>query len=133
MQQIILFDGSCNLCSAAVQFILRRDKVRQFQFVSLQSDEGKRLLQQYTIGSSPSPPLPAANNHFDTLIYIRQNKVFIKSTAVVHVLSDLGGSWKICYALLVIPKFLRDALYSLIAKNRHRLFRKKTSCELHSH
>ena len=80
---IALFDGSCNLCSKTVQFILSNDSKSKFRFASLQSDSSQILLKQFRL-------LP---DSFDSLIYIRNNRFYLKSTAVLRILRELGGGW----------------------------------------
>lgn len=117
---IILFDGVCNLCNGLVQFIIKHDHKARFTMGSLQSEGGQNLLRKYNF------PL----DDFDTFIYIKEEKVLVKSTGALHVLKDLGGVWKFMYVFIIIPRSLRDSLYSLIASNRYRLFGRQESCML---
>jgi len=117
-QHIILFDGVCNLCSRTVVFIIKRDKEQQFKFAPLQSDAGKKISAQLN--------LPSVD--FDSLVYLNENKLFLRSDAVLHILKDIGYPWKIFFAFVVLPKPLRDAVYDLIARNRYRFFGKRAAC-----
>jgi len=119
---IVLFDGICNLCNKSVQFIIHRDPKSKFRFASLQSEVGKSLMRQ--IG------LSTENNN--SLVYIRDNRFYIKSTAVLRILRCLGGGWLLLYGLIIIPRFLRDWGYDFIAKRRYRLFGKRASCMIPS-
>jgi predicted DCC family thiol-disulfide oxidoreductase YuxK len=103
---IILFDGICNLCNSVVNFIIRHDAQGKFKFAAVQSKPGQALLQQ--------AGLPITD--FDTFVYFKEEKHFIKSTAALQLLRDLGGVWKLAYMLMVIPRSLRDFLYDRIAK-----------------
>jgi len=116
---VILFDGVCNLCSGSVQFILKRDKEKKFLFASLQSAYGQKLLQQFN--------LPADN--FNSFILYQDGKVFIKSTGALKLFSQLKN-WGWVKIFWIIPKFLRDSVYNLIAKNRYKWFGKKEECWL---
>jgi len=116
---VILFDGVCNLCSGSVQFILKRDKEKKFLFASLQSAYGQKLLQQFN--------LPADN--FNSFILYQDGKVFIKSTGALKMFSQLKN-WGWVKIFWIIPKFLRDSVYNLIAKNRYKWFGKKEECWL---
>jgi predicted DCC family thiol-disulfide oxidoreductase YuxK len=118
LTHIILFDGVCNLCNSSVQFIIRHDKKNRFRFASLQSDFGQNQLIKYQIDSKNT----------DSFIYIKSDHAYIKSTAGLLVLKDLGGLWKLPFLFIVFPKTLRDWIYDLIAKNRYKLFGKKESC-----
>ena len=114
----ILFDGVCNMCNGLVQFIIKRDPQARFSFAALQSDAGRALLTQYGIPVTQT----------DTFVYICEKKCYIKSTAALKVLKDLGGAWKIIYILIIIPKPIRDFVYNLFAKSRYKLFGKRDSC-----
>ena len=117
-EKILLFDGICNLCNNLVLFIIKRDPESQFKFASLQSEMGKLLLKKYILES----------NNLNTVVYIKGEKYFLKSTAILNIIKDLGGYWKLFYAFILIPKFIRDFIYDLIAKSRYRIFGKKESC-----
>ncbi len=74
-------------------------------------------------------------NHFDltdsspdTFVYIRNNAAYIRSSAALYVLKDLGGFFKLFFVCIIFPKFFRDVLYNLIAKYRYRLWGKKDVC-----
>ena len=114
---IILFDGECNFCSSSVQFILNRDDKEYFSFASLQSDIGKELLKSHSVGKE-----------VDSIVLIENDKAYIESTAALRICLHLKGSWKLCYGFLIIPSFLRNVFYKLIAKHRYRLFGKADQC-----
>jgi predicted DCC family thiol-disulfide oxidoreductase YuxK len=116
---VILFDGVCNLCSSSVQFILKRDKEKKFLFASLQSDYGQKVLQQFN--------LPIDN--FNSFILYQDGKIFTKSTGALKMFSQLNG-WGWVKIFWIVPKFIRDAVYSLIANNRYKWFGKKNECWL---
>lgn len=120
MQQeaVILFDGVCNLCNASVQFVIRHDKKDHFKFAALQSDTGQQLLDQYQLGSK----------HFDSFALIENGKAFTRSTAALRVSKQLAGPVKLLYGFIIVPAFIRDAVYSFIAKNRYKWFGKQDSC-----
>ena len=116
---IILFDGVCNLCNKSVQFILKRDKDQKFLFASLQSLYGQKLLQKFN--------LPADN--FNSFILYQDEKIYSSSTGALKMFSQLNG-WRWMKIFWVVPKFIRDAVYNLIAKNRYKWFGKKEECWL---
>lgn len=116
---IVLFDGVCNLCNGAVAFIIKRDKLTKFKFISLQSNIGKKLCRQYGVDK---------NN--ESVIYIRKGRCLYASTAILNILYDLKGIYRVMYLFIIIPPFVRDPIYRLIARNRYRLFGKKDSCTL---
>jgi predicted DCC family thiol-disulfide oxidoreductase YuxK len=114
---IILFDGVCNLCSGSVQFILKRDTKKQFRFASLQSSAGQELLKKFN--------LPA--NTFNSFVLVEEEKIYTRSTAALKIARQLKG-WSWLSVLRFVPKFIRDAVYNLIARNRYRWFGKKDEC-----
>jgi len=117
-KSIILFDGVCNLCNNSVQFIIKRDKKQRFLYSSLQSDAAQSILLQFQL----------SNSNFDSIILVENGKVYQKSTAILKIAKYLPGFWKVSYVFIIIPKFIRDFLYSFIAKNRYNWFGKRDTC-----
>ena len=116
-ENIVVFDGLCNLCSASVRFILRNDKTGRIRFAPIQSPLGRDLLQQH--GIDP------ADAH--TFLLLRGDEAFIRSDAALEIARDLGP-WRWLRVLRVIPLGIRDWIYGLIARNRYRLFGKRNAC-----
>jgi predicted DCC family thiol-disulfide oxidoreductase YuxK len=114
---IVIFDGLCNLCNGAVQFIIRHDKKNRFIFASLQSEVAKKLLNEIQVPSS-----------LDTIVLIKGHKHFEKSDAVLEIAKNLSGLWPMVYGFKIIPRILRHALYNWVAKNRYTWFGKRESC-----
>jgi len=117
-KKIVLFDGVCNLCSSAVQFIIKRDKKNKFLFASLQSGSASELLKK----------LNYAESDFNSFILIDKNKIYTHSSAVLRVLKYLSSAWSILYLFVIVPKFIRDGIYNFIAKHRYKWFGKKEEC-----
>ncbi|MCO5240393.1 MAG: thiol-disulfide oxidoreductase DCC family protein [Chitinophagaceae bacterium] len=117
---VILFDGVCNLCNNSVQFVIKKDKKKTFYFTSLQSNTGQQLLELYRL--SPG--------RFDSFVLIENKKAYTKSTAALRVVRRLEGLWILLYALIIIPPFIRDAVYDWVARNRYQWFGKSESCML---
>ncbi|MEI7524007.1 MAG: DCC1-like thiol-disulfide oxidoreductase family protein [Mariniphaga sp.] len=115
---VILFDGCCHLCNGVVQFILKKDGKKKFKFSPLQSESGHILLRSFD--------LPIED--FNTFVLIRGDKYDIKSTAGLLVFRELGGFWKLLYLLILIPRPLRDFIYTVIAKNRYKIWGKRDTC-----
>jgi predicted DCC family thiol-disulfide oxidoreductase YuxK len=115
---IILFDGICNLCNHSVKFVLKYDKKKVFYFASLQSNAGRRLLQEHNL----------SNTVFNSFVLIKDGKPYLKSTAALMVAKKLSGVIKIIYIFIIIPGFIRNAIYNVIAKNRYKWFGKQESC-----
>ncbi|MBX9850816.1 MAG: thiol-disulfide oxidoreductase DCC family protein [Cytophagaceae bacterium] len=118
---VILFDGVCNFCNSSVNFVIDRDKNKKFLFAALQSEAGKKLLKEYNI---PFKEIP------DSVVLIQDNKAYQKSSAALKIAWGLGGLWSMLYAFIIIPSFIRDFFYELIAKYRYKLFGKKESCRM---
>ncbi len=116
--KIILFDGVCNLCNGAINFVIKRDKKEIFKFAALQSEVGKSLLLRYKVDPST----------VDSIVLIDRKEYYLKSSAALRISKHLSGFYPILYGFLVLPRFIRDAIYDYIAKNRYRWFGKKESC-----
>lgn len=117
--KIVLFDGECNFCDASVQFILKRDPKGVFKFASLQSEIGQQLLEKHKVSKS-----------IDSIVLIDNNQFFTKSTAALKIAQQLCGAWKYLFIFIIVPKFVRDFVYNIIAKNRYKWFGKKEVCML---
>jgi predicted DCC family thiol-disulfide oxidoreductase YuxK len=120
MKGTVFYDDICNLCNELILFIKERDKMNIFRFVTLQSEEGKGVLHETGLPETDS----------DTAIYKKDGQFYLRSSAVLHILKDLGGTWKILYVFIVFPPFIRDFFYRLIAHNRYRVFGKKDTCKI---
>lgn len=115
---ILLFDGVCNLCNGFVKFVIKRDRKAKFQFAALQSESAKEILKKFSL----------LTDDFESFVYISDGRCYLKSSAALHVAKDLGGFWRLFYIFIIIPKFMRDFLYSLIAKTRYKIFGKRDAC-----
>lgn len=116
---IVLFDGDCHVCNSSVQFIVKRDQKAFFQFASLQSSLGQRLLQQYCLPSE-----------INSLVVISGQKAHCESEAVLKICRNLDGFWKFFVIATVIPKGIRNSLYKAVANNRYRWFGNTSHCIL---
>lgn len=119
---LVLFDGVCNLCNQAVDFIIRKDKNNNFKVGALQDSLVKDLLKTYTINE----------DYLDSLILIQGDEVFYKSSAALRIAKDLGGFWQVLYIGILLPRSLRDSIYDWIGRNRYKWFGKKETCRLPS-
>lgn len=117
-KNIVLFDGVCNLCNASVQFIIRRDKDNIFSFASLQSEAAVTLLKSFCYTA----------DNLESIVLIENDHLYTKSTAALHIAKRLQGVSQLLYALIIVPKPVRDLVYSWIARNRYRWFGRKDSC-----
>ncbi|MBN2825228.1 MAG: DUF393 domain-containing protein [Campylobacterales bacterium] len=119
--KIILFDGECGICSKSVEFIFSIDKKGIFYFAPLESAIAKEKLAQNGV-NNPNP---------NTFYYLDKERLYTKSTGALRVLKDAGRGWQLLYVFIIIPRFVRDFIYDLIAKNRYR-FIKKSACAMPS-
>ncbi len=119
---LILFDGVCNLCNGAVQFIIKRDSKEKFRFASLQSAYGKSQLKKFKLDP----------DSLHTVVLIEQDHAFERSDAVLRIAKQLDGPWKFFAAFQILPKFIRDAGYQVIASSRYRIFGKNNNCMIPS-
>ncbi len=117
-QPIILFDGVCNLCNASVQFVIRHDPGAIFKFASLQGETGQRLLKQYDL----------SENNMSSFVLIMNNKAYTRSDAALTVAKNLTGFTKYLYGFIIVPPFIRNAVYDLVARYRYHWFGKKDTC-----
>ena len=115
---VILFDGVCNFCNGAINFVLKQDKKAVFRFAPLQSEAGQKLLKQYNLSTA----------EFDSFVLIDNGKVYKKSAASLQVMNKLPWYWKEVQLLRIIPVAFRDAIYDFIARNRYKWFGKKEQC-----
>ena len=117
-QPIILFDGICNLCNSSVQYVIKHDPKAVFKFAFLQSASGQQLLKQYDLSA----------NDMNSFVLIQDNKAYTRSTAALFVAKRLTGISKLLYGFIIVPLFIRNVVYNIIAKNRYKWFGKKDSC-----
>jgi predicted DCC family thiol-disulfide oxidoreductase YuxK len=115
---ILFFDGVCGLCNGLVDWLLPRDKQKRIKFATLQGTTAARLL---------SPPL---REDLNTVVLWYKGEILTESTAILTCLKELGGLWSLAIVLKIIPSFIRDSIYKIIAKYRYKLFGKLSTCRL---
>lgn len=115
---IVVFDGVCNLCSRWVGFVLAHDCPGRFRFAAMQSEAGRRLLARH--GLDPQDPV--------SLLLVEGGAAYTDSEAIIRVLSAFGGRWRLAEGLRLVPAFVRDPLYRLVARNRYRWFGRRDAC-----
>jgi predicted DCC family thiol-disulfide oxidoreductase YuxK len=108
----------CNLCNGSVSFIVARDPAAHFHFAALQSEAAQRLLRESGVHGN----LP------DSVALVEHGRVYTRSTAALRIARKLRFPWPVFYALIVLPRWLRDAGYDLIARHRYRWFGKRDAC-----
>jgi len=118
-KKIILFDGVCNLCNASVQFVIKHDTKDLFRFIPLQSDLGQKILNHIGINRQKT----------DSIVLYEPGKAyFYKAEAALKIVSEFGGMYKLLNIFSLFPKFICDAIYDYIAKNRYRWYGKQDVC-----
>ncbi len=117
---VVLFDGVCNVCDASVNFIIDRDAAAYFHFAALQSDVAKPYLTQAGLPS----------DFLDGIVLCEEGRCFTRSTAVLRILRRLRGPFRLLYALIIVPRSLRDAAYDWFIRRRYRWFGKSEACRL---
>jgi predicted DCC family thiol-disulfide oxidoreductase YuxK len=116
--KIILFDGVCNLCSAFLIFVYERDRRAVFKFAWIQSKQGKQILDY----------IGFAADDYETIVYIEHGKIHSRSSAFLKIVKHLRFPWPILCIGIIIPPFIRNWLYDIIARNRYKFFGKKDKC-----
>jgi predicted DCC family thiol-disulfide oxidoreductase YuxK len=119
---IIIFDGNCNLCNHSVKYIVKKDIKKKFIYLSNESDEAKQLLESFKLIESSK----------SSIVFIENNRVFLKSTAVLKIAKHLSGAIKLASLFIIIPRIFRDPIYDLVSRYRHRLFKKPPECVINS-
>ncbi len=118
-KKIVLFDGVCNLCNSFINKIIALDKNDSFRFASLQSDIGIAIQEHLQLDPSK----------LDSVILYEPGKAhYHKSTAALKIMKEFGGAWRLMQVFMILPKFIRDAGYNVVAKYRYKWFGEKDSC-----
>ncbi|MEY4530875.1 MAG: hypothetical protein RLZZ156_1596 [Deinococcota bacterium] len=118
MERILFFDGVCNLCNRTVQWVIRQDAQQHVQFAALQSETAKLKLGAFSIDLEK----------LESLVFLEDGVVYTHSDAALRLARVLGSPWSWVGILVFAPKFIRDAVYRFIAKNRYAWFGKQESC-----
>ena len=113
---IVLYDGICNLCNQSIQFILRHEADDKLRFVSQQSDLAQRLMASHNL------------QHVNSIVFWKSGQVFTKSDAAIAIVRHLRAPYRWLSLLALIPKRIRDYVYTLVAKLRYRIFGKSDHC-----
>lgn len=116
-QIVVYYDGLCNLCSSTVRFIKKRDRSGKFEFVPLQLEEGEEMFHDLQIP-----------DNVDSVLVLLNNKLFHSSDAILKIAVNLKFPWLLFGAFYIVPRFIRDFIYRIIARNRYRWFGRRNSC-----
>lgn len=122
-QRLVLYDGVCGLCDRTVQFLLRVDREQLLRFAPLQGETAAAIRNRH-------PQLDGV----DSIAYVKtasgQEDVYVRSTAVLKILKEAGGAWRLLAVFLLVPRAIRDAVYDWVARNRYRWFGRYDNCPL---
>lgn len=117
---LIVFDGICNLCCWWVQFIIRHDKERKFKFATLQSDTGKQVTNSFLMNEKI----------IDSILYVKDEVYYIESQAFFEILKEMGNGWRLFLVFSILPRFVSDFIYRIVARNRFKIFGQRITCLL---
>ncbi len=118
-KKIILFDGVCNLCNGAIQFVIKRDKKDTFRYAPLQSAIGEQMIAERGIDTSK----------IDSIILVEPGVAYYtKSDAILEISSEFGGLWILFSIFKWIPTPIRNAIYDFVARYRYQWFGRKDQC-----
>ena len=115
---IVIFDGVCVFCNGVVNFIINRDPGSTFTFSPMQSEVAQSLITKHH----------ASKEILNTLMLIKNGRCYLRTDAILEIAKDLSGFWYLFNIFKIIPRPIRDFLYTLFAKNRYNLFGKRNSC-----
>ena len=115
---ILIYDGLCNFCTTLVQFVIKRDTKGRIKFVHLQSEKAKSLITVSGINSL----------NLNSVVFITEGNLYLKSSAVLYLFKELDRPWGLLFGFIIIPLFIRDSFYDLVARCRYRLFGKRNNC-----
>lgn len=119
---LVLYDGTCGLCARSVRWILAHERDREIVFAPLQGETAAALRPRY-------PNMP---RDVDTVIYVHGGRAHLRSKAFFHMASHFRAPWRWLHALRVLPGFLFDIGYRVVAALRYKIFGKVDACELPS-
>ena len=113
---IVFFDGVCNLCQRSVRYLIKYDNKGILKFASLQGNYAKTFLPDSELKS------------IESILFYDGKSLSKKSTAIINLCKILGGWHHIMLLGFIVPKFIRDGIYGIVAKNRYRWFGKQDKC-----
>ena len=118
MDNIIFFDGVCNLCNKSINRLIKNDVKKKFKFASLQSDFAMSFVPDQMIN----------HKNLDTILLYKKGQFYDRSNAVLNICKALGGGFNLFLIGYIVPRFIRDAMYRLVANNRYEWFGKEDQC-----
>jgi predicted DCC family thiol-disulfide oxidoreductase YuxK len=125
VRRIVLYDGLCGMCDAVVQFLLRHDHKDAFRFAPQQGEAARQVLARHALDSATLETICVIENYNSP-----QEGVYTRSDAALRIAGGLGGIWTLTLAARLLPRSFRDACYDFVARNRYRIFGRRTECRL---
>lgn len=125
VRRIVLYDGLCGMCDAVVQFLLRHDHKDAFRFAPQQGEAARQVLARHALDSATMETICVIENY-----NCPEEGVYTRSDAALRIAGGLGGIWTLTLAARLLPRSFRDACYDLVARNRYRIFGRRTECRL---
>ncbi len=117
---IVLYDGVCGMCNGLVKFVARLDRRGRFRFAALQGETGQALLREHGLRT----------DDFDSAVLVEDGRAFVRSRAVLRIVSGLGGAWRAAGVLAAVPAPVLDFFYDRVARGRYRIFGRSDACVL---
>ena len=117
-ETLVVFDGECVLCSANARFVLGHDRHLRFRVTAAQGPLGDALYRHFGL----------ARDDYETLLVLEKGRLLTESDAAIAIAEGLGWPWRAAAIARLVPRSLRDRLYRLVARNRFRLFGRRSSC-----
>lgn len=121
---ILIFDGVCNFCNGSVNFIIDRDPRGTFRFAPLQSDVAHAIFAKVGRTTPVGDP--------DSIAVFDRGRLYEQSSAILRIVADLRGAWRLLVVLRAVPRPLRDVAYRWFAARRYRWFGKSATCRVPS-
>ena len=115
-QRVVFFDGICNLCQRSIKYLIKYDKKQSLKFASLQGEYANKMLH------------PTDHKNLESILYFDSKELYTKSTAILKICNVLGGWHKILLVGYLLPKFIRNMVYDVIAQNRYKWFGRQEHC-----
>jgi predicted DCC family thiol-disulfide oxidoreductase YuxK len=128
-QSILFFDGECVLCNGFADFVKAHDRKARFRLASLQGETARAMGAAEALSHGPSRA-EGGSGRFETVLLWEGGRWYRRSDAALRAMAGLDGAWALSRSLLLIPRFLRDAVYVVIARNRYRWFGKREACRV---
>ena len=116
---IVLFDVQCILCSRTVRTIIANGRDETIRFAGTTTPVGRKLAQSFGL---------SVQDLEETFVVIENDQALLRSDAAIAIARKLKFPFPMLTALRVMPKPLRDAAYTAVARRRYRIFGRSEVC-----